>query len=665
MIRSTPTVAAVVGLVSLASPALAQSYTLSQGGSSGVSAMMLTVATETTVAIFDKLEHNPLHDENDKPAWGSVYSVNSDTARPLHIITNSFCATGTWLSNGTLAQAGGNPLVETSNTTAQNGLQGMRLFNGCPENAKCDVYESPYDSAYIPTLVPILNNPTYEYYPPKNINGYNGLQIRSQFLKDSLPHNMFPHMMLLPSNEVFVAANKKTMLLNWQTNTETRLPDLPNGQTVTYPMSGVGVLLPLTPENNYTPEVMLCGGSELPDTLKENEVSSQSPTSKQCSRMVLNAAGIAAGWKTEQMPEGRVMPDASILPDGKILILNGAKTGTAGWGNVPDQIGLSNADNPAFTPVLYDPTAPAGSRFSSAGMPTSGIARMYHSVSTLLPDGRVLIAGSNPNADVENRPYKTEYQIEYISPPYMTKVRPTYTGLPTTWNYGQVIALAFTAAASINPPVLLCALHDPGFATHGVHMDMRMVKLQCSLSANRKSLSVTGPPNAAVYPPGPAWLYVIANGVPSKATRVLIGNGASPPVDQGAVDKALGDHKSGQLLRIIEGFWHFTSFLDFVHSFLEGIFMDIAVTFAAYAVTLGLADVVDLVSDDLQHGVESQIEAFFGVEEGAGGLDKVGDQHEAFIIAEMATPLTNQAIHSHCPKAPPLPPRPAYHFENQ
>lgn len=110
------------------------------------------------------------------------------------------------------------------------------------------------------------------------------------------------------------------------------------------------------------------------------------------------------------------MPDATILPDGKILIVNGAKTGTAGYGNVPDQVGQSNADNPAFTPVLYDPNAPAGSRFSTDGMPTSDIARLYHSVSTLLPDGRVMIAGSNPNADVETRKYKTEYQVEYISP---------------------------------------------------------------------------------------------------------------------------------------------------------------------------------------------------------------------------------------------------------
>ncbi|KAG9087534.1 hypothetical protein FRC07_012795 [Ceratobasidium sp. 392] len=235
------------------------------------------------------------------------------------------------------------------------------------------------------------------------------------------------------------------------------------------------------------------------------------------------------------------MPDATILPDGKILIVNGGKTGTAGYGNVPDMVGLSNADNPAFTPVLYDPAAPAGSRFSSAGMPTSNEARLYHSVATLLPDGRVMTTGSNPNADVETRKYKTNYQVEYISPPYMTKTRPTYTSLPATWNYGQQMALTVTMPASINPPTLLCAFMDLGYATHGVHMDMRMVKVPCTLSSNRKSLTVTSPPNAAVYPPGPAWVYVSANGVPSKAQKTLVGTGASPPVDQGAIDYMLAN----------------------------------------------------------------------------------------------------------------------------
>ncbi|QRW03583.1 glyoxal oxidase [Ceratobasidium sp. AG-Ba] len=563
----TTAVAAAAVLALFARPTSAQNWVLSQGGLTGVNAMQMTVAPAGNVIIIDKYEQNPLLDASGDHSLGSVYSTSSDTIRALNVKTNSFCATGTWLSNGTLANAGGNPRVDIGSGHSENGLQGLRLFNSCADSGSCDIYESPQrirltswrwypSSCRLPdgsamifggaygggwTNFDALNNPTYEFFPPKNIHGYNGMRIPSPFLVDSLPHNMFPHMMLLPDNNIFVAANSLTMKFDWQTNTENRLPNLPNGQIVTYPMSGVGVLLPLTYENSYKPEVLLCGGSQLPDTMKENEVSSQSPTSKQCSRMVLDSAGIAAGWQTEDMPYGRVMADATILPDGKVLILNGGKTGTAGYGNVPDQIGQSNADNPAFTPVLYDPAAPAGSRFSSAGMPTSNIARLYHSVSTLLPDGRVMIAGSNPNADVETRPYKTEYQVEYISPPYMTKTRPTYTGLPATWGYNQNISLPVTMPTSLNPPALLCSLMDLGYSTHGVHMDMRMVKLRCNLASNRRTLIITSPPNANIYPPGPAWLFVCANGVPSRAQSVLMGTGASPPVDQGAIDYMLAN----------------------------------------------------------------------------------------------------------------------------
>ncbi|CAE6361623.1 unnamed protein product [Rhizoctonia solani] len=553
--------AALVAL--LAVPARAQ-WTLTLGGTTGVSAMQMTVATETNVVVIDKYEQNPLRDASGDHSLGSIYSTDSNTVRPLNIKTNSFCATGTWLSNGTLVNAGGNPRVDIGGGSSANGLQGLRQFNPC-NDGNCDIYESPSrirltSSRWYPsscrlsdgsaiivggaygggwTNFDALNNPTYEFYPPKNINGFNGLQIPMKFLLDTLPHNMFPHVILLPDNQLFMAANSKAMKFNWETNTETRLPDLPNKQITVYPMSAPAVLLPLTWENNYKPEVVIFGGSQLADTVKENEVSSQSPTSKQASRIALDAAGIANGWSYDEMPEGRVMADATILPDGKVLIMNGAKTGTAGYGNVPDQIGQSNADNPAFTPVLYDPAAPAGSRFSSAGMPTSNIARLYHSVSTLLPDGRVMIAGSNPNADVETRPYKTEYQVEYISPPYMTKTRPTYTGLPAAWNYGQNITLSVTLPASLNPPSITVSLMDLGFSTHGVHMDMRMIKLKATLSSNRKSLVITGPPNASIYPPGPAWVYVLSNGVPSKAQKVLIGTGASPPVNQGAIDNML------------------------------------------------------------------------------------------------------------------------------
>ena len=46
-----------------------------------------------------------------------------------------------------------------------------------------------------------------------------------------------------------------------------------------------------------------------------------------------------------------------------------------------------------------------------------------------------------------------------------------------------------------------------------------------------------GPPNENIYPPGPGWLYVVVDGVPSVGKRVMVGSGEGPPVDQQAINK--------------------------------------------------------------------------------------------------------------------------------
>jgi len=91
------------------------------------------------------------------------------------------------------------------------------------------------------------------------------------------------------------------------------------------------------------------------------------------------------------------------LPDGTFMIMNGAMQGVAGFGL---------ANDPNLNAVLYDPTQPVGSRFSILN--DTIVARMYHSEAILLPDGRILVSGSdpmtnNPNGTVK---YPEEFRIE-------------------------------------------------------------------------------------------------------------------------------------------------------------------------------------------------------------------------------------------------------------
>ncbi|KAJ7576336.1 hypothetical protein C8J56DRAFT_1117219 [Mycena floridula] len=78
-------------------------------------------------------------------------------------------------------------------------------------------------------------------------------------------------------------------------------------------------------------------------------------------------------------------------------------------------------------------------------------------------------------------------------------------------------------------------------------MDQRSVKLVSTLSADQKTLIVIGPPNARIYPPGPAFLHVVtAAGVPSFGHKTIIGTGASPPVDQAAIAKLYASYFEGE-----------------------------------------------------------------------------------------------------------------------
>ena len=433
-------------------------WTLTQAGSTGVNAMQLAVVSDSHALIVDKVEHNPL-EINGHPAWGALYNLRTHSVKPLSMRSNSFCAGGSFLGNGTMLNVGGNPVVEDFASASDfgdvNGIQAVRLFHPCDSEDVdgCDIFDDPSrihlaSPRWYATAVRIsdgsvmivggsikggwinnatVNNPTIEYYPPRS--NLDPMVVHSPFLASTLNSNLFPAAFSIPNGYVFVAANNDAMLYDRQTNTERRLPPIPNGIRVTYPLSGTALLLPLSPETDYTSEVLICGGSSIDDTRPNWEMSSQEPASAQCSRIILTDQGIARGWEVEYMPQARVMPDAVLLPTGQVVVVNGAGTGIAGYGNVQSQVGKSNADRPALTPVLYDPKAPIGQRFSSEGMPTSDIPRMYHSVATLTPNGDIMIAGSNPNLDRSEVTFGTEYRVEWLKPPYVSRERPTILGV--------------------------------------------------------------------------------------------------------------------------------------------------------------------------------------------------------------------------------------------
>ncbi|KAJ7320899.1 DUF1929-domain-containing protein [Mycena albidolilacea] len=529
-------------------------------GNSLVSAQQMFLGTLDKVFILDKVENNEARIDG-HPAWASEYALGENTARTMNAVTNTFCAGGTVMGNGTWINIGGNSGVTYGGDTADDqsgggpyddpdGGKSIRTLVPCDDNS-CDwiVAKSMTSRRWYPTVETLQDgtaiiiggcnnggyvndagqdNPTYEFYPS------TGTPITSPFLADNLPINLYPLTFLLPSGRLLMQANRATIMLDPKTHKEYQLDDIPDAVRA-YPASAGSIMLPLTPANNWTATVLFCGGADNDDWSQDWDIASF-PASTSCVRITPDKS--KSYTKDDAMLEGRSMANLIALPDGRVLCVNGARTGTAGYGNQSWAIGMSYADNPVLTPAIYDPAQPAGARWSRTGLQASTIPRMYHSSATLLADGAVLIAGSNPNSDLNIGPkikYPTEYRVERFYPSYYNARRPQPTGLLSALGYGgpafdvQLDAddLGGDAHNAANASVVIIRT---GFSTHGMNMGQRFLQLDSTYTAYEANNSATlhvsqVPPNPAILAPGPALLFVVVGGVPSVGVQVMIGSG--------------------------------------------------------------------------------------------------------------------------------------------
>jgi hypothetical protein len=195
----------------------------------------------------------------------------------------------------------------------------------------------------------------------------------------------------------------------------------------------------------------------------------------------------------------------TVLPDGKVLA-TGGQTRTDG---VDETTGVLPAE-------MWDPDTDTWKTMASSRRP-----RLYHSSAVLLPDGRVLLAGGGAYGLAKN-----ERSGEIYSPPYLFKgPRPTVTSAPDTVHYGQSFSVDTPDAARIDKVSLV----RMGTVTHNFDMDQRFLNL--SMTAGSGSVTINGPANANLAPPGWYMVFLVDDeGVPSMGQIVQIdGNGDTQP----------------------------------------------------------------------------------------------------------------------------------------
>lgn len=289
-----------------------------------------------------------------------------------------------------------------------------------------------------------------------------------------------------------------------------------------YPFSGTSVMLPLTPANGYTPEFVFFGG-------QFGYGWTNTPAVDLAMRVKVNWDPVAKNytygtWEAEKMNARRVMGDAVLLPNGQVVVLNGAMNGVAGDSATG---GSSKANFPQFWPVLYDPQAPNGTRFTR--MARSQIARMYHSTAALTPDGTIVVAGCdrcdyfNVSVPYSKSPWGLpEYRVEVFYPPMVFwDMRPTLVSVPSTAGYGtrfQVLYDTITTMVDIDGVVLMA----PSSTTHSTNFNQRAVGLRIVSDNGNGIITVESPPNINIAPPGFYMVFLLAGQAYSTAQWIQL-----------------------------------------------------------------------------------------------------------------------------------------------
>lgn len=332
---------------------------------------------------------------------------------------------------------------------------------------------------------------------------------------------------------MFIQAYNEAVLWDLTTHTEHALPTKP-GAPGPYPASQAVVLLPLTPENDYMETVLFCGGIEGMSKADwggshgPNVSVTLRPNSKAC--QAISPLGDRQWTSPTQAPEGRTMAIFVNLPDGKIMWVGGGRYGSAGYGSphsVGKPVGYSFSNVPGLSVWLLDPTT---FEWTFAGSITK--PRLYHSTATLLSDGSVIIAGSNPNPDVSTTvTYHTEYTVERWFPSWYEQPRPCRDFLPETFEYGHAFRISLRGSCKeggINLMILSAKLRiiRTGFSTHAVQWGQRSLDVDARIVDDFLEGTFVSNPN--LFAPGPAMAFLVINRIPSRGKFVHIGPKSLP-----------------------------------------------------------------------------------------------------------------------------------------
>ena len=221
---------------------------------------------------------------------------------------------------------------------------------------------------------------------------------------------------------------------------------------------------------------------------------------------VIDLNDASPSWSPRSnMIHKRWVHDTTLLPDGTVLVTGGhqggKRTGTH----------TETSSDYVLAAELWDPAMDTWTELASSAEP-----RGYHSTVGLLPDGRVLVAGGQYEDAGGARVHQTTAEI--FSPPYLFRgPRPTITSAPDSVFYGEEFYVGTSDAITMDHKVNWIRL---GSSTHSWNGDQVINRL--SFTATTGGLTVSAPCEPNLTPPGNYMLFILDEGVPSKAKVIQI-----------------------------------------------------------------------------------------------------------------------------------------------
>lgn len=442
------------------------------------------------------VDHTRLWD----PGTNNIQVVGS----PTHDL---FCAGHAFLGNGKLLAAGGTQ--EWSNVPHPvhvghfRGLRNATIFNPkfsgssnpwtATTSMRTERGKNSGGGRWYPTLLTLPNGQvlTMSGHPEKTDTRHNNIMIEiykggtwlDKGDKVDAPDS-YPRLHLLPNGKVFSSTPMSGETQTWDpaSNTWTNVAPSPGVDYESF--SASSILLPLLPETNYRPKVLVVGGIDP----KIIDLGAVTPTWQNTASRALAGSPL------------RRHVLSVLLPDGNVLVTGGTQTGVD--------------SGAVLTAELYKPATDQWLTLAISAVP-----RLYHGVALLLPDGRVWTCGSN--FDCKSGLPNRELRMEVFSPPYLFQgPRPSITLAPKMVNVSKTPTFVIQTAnapqiASVN--IIRC-----GSFTHCFDSDQRFVKLAIQ-SSTANSITVASPPNGKVAPRGFYMLFLVNNnGIPSVGSFVKI-----------------------------------------------------------------------------------------------------------------------------------------------